>query len=741
MHKVIIFWLLLPCFGTSLRGQFTVTPAYPAVEGRNGTALPLAWLGGLNAPQWNATDLDGDGTGDLLLFDRAGDALLALRGTDDGYALAPELTAGFPADLISWVLLRDYDRDGIDDLIAYSAEFSGVRIYRGERGQDGILQFPAAPTYPGLTYPLGNGTTPVFITSIDYPAFDDLDGDGDLDLLTFSVAGGYVEYYRNQSVERGFATDTLIYTLDDECWGGFFETSLTPTLQLAEVAGACVRSALPVDVEPRHAGSTLLTLDANGNGLKDIMLGDISFNRIVLGFNTGTPEQAFISSQDDAWRAEGTSVDIASFPAAFHLDVDRDGARDIVVSPNQTLNAEDLNVGWYYRNVGTDAAPDFRYQTSELLVEESIDFGSGSIPATFDYDADGRPDLIVGNTERYRETGTLAGQLRLYRNVTPAGGATAFAFVDDDYLQLSQYQATTSAFSPAFGDLDGDGDEDAIVGDRGGTLIYLRNTAGPDQPAVFDAPVFDYMGIDVVQFAKPVITDLDRDGLKDLVVGGFDGRIRFYRNVGTAGAPSFDPDPNATGNRLQLGGINTNVPGLTSGHPTPQVLDYGDRFVLITGNRAGNVEAYAFTDYQADFTVLNRRVASLDVGAFSNPTLADFNGNGLLEMIVGNQRGGVSFYTTDLLADKSTGLFSSPVKNLTIGATPNPTSGLLNVTDLPGTQVQYLRVLDATGRLLRQLAIPSVTQYTLDLAGLPPGLYLAQVTTDRGSGTVRLVVR
>ena len=44
-----------------------------------------------------------------------------------------------------------------------------------------------------------------------------------------------------------------------------------------------------------------------------------------------------------------------------------------------------------------------------------------------------------------------------------------------------------------------------------------------------------------VGHAAPIMADFDRDGKRDLLVGEFGGGgIRYYRNVGTSGAPRFD---------------------------------------------------------------------------------------------------------------------------------------------------------------------------------------------------------
>jgi hypothetical protein len=732
-----LFLLLLPL---GLVAQIDLRPALPEVRDLAGERLAQAWLGGLNAPQYQSADLDGDGTKDLIVFDRAGDALVALRGDGGGnYSVAPELAAGFPTDLTAWLLLRDYDGDGNDDLFTFSDAGDGFRVFRGRR-EGGRLTYSDEATYLGLRYPFNNGTIPIFVTPTDYPAVADIDGDGDLDILTFSAGGGYLEYFRNQSVEEGFGRDTLIYTLEDECWGGFFESGLSSALDLGSGPDDCFgMSPAESPLEFRHAGSTTLALDYNGDGVQDIMLGDVSFNYIVLGLNNGTTEEAWIAEQDATWPSDGVTVDVTFFPGIYHLDVDQDGARDLVAAPSQTLNAEDMEVGWYYRNRGSDARPDFDFQQKDWLVGSSIDLGTAAHPAVLDYDADGRPDLVIANREAYNDDFIADSRLHLYRNVTPAGGPVAFRKVDDDFLGFSRYQSTGSAYSPAFGDLDGDGDTDMVVGQRSGELLYLENTAGPGAPPDFADPVFEFQGIDAGQLSRPAIADLDRDGRADLVVGGFDGRIRYYRNVGDTGTPRFNPDLTAAGNTIQLGGINTNVPGFSTSHPTPTVVTYADRFLLLNGSRTGTLRAYEFDDPTATFPILEDSIAGLDVGGFSDPALADFDGDGLLELVVGNERGGVSYYLTDLEAGRTTSLFAPVVQDFSITAFPNPTAGRVELSDLPGTQVQWLSVIGSDGRLVRRVALPGVGRYTLELGDLPGGLYLVSLRTEEGVATVRLI--
>lgn len=48
------------------------------------------------------------------------------------------------------------------------------------------------------------------------------------------------------------------------------------------------------------------------------------------------------------------------------------------------------------------------------------------------------------------------------------------------------------------------------------------------------------IGVESPGFASPAFADVDGDGLRDLVVGQFSqGKMHFFKNIGTAKAPKF----------------------------------------------------------------------------------------------------------------------------------------------------------------------------------------------------------
>ena len=91
---------------------------------------------------------------------------------------------------------------------------------------------------------------------------------------------------------------------------------------------------------------------------------------------------------------------------------------------------------------------------------------------------------------------------------------------------------------PSFADIDGDGDLDAFVGSSDGTTRFFRNTGTATAPSFVSAAVPSGLN-GVGSNSAPTFADIDNDGDLDAFVGASDGTTRFFRNTGTAAAPAF----------------------------------------------------------------------------------------------------------------------------------------------------------------------------------------------------------
>ncbi len=704
---------------------------------RQGIDLQLAWAGGLNFIQASEIDLNGDGLKDLFLFDRSYTSghkpVILLRTAATGTA-AYRVTRDYDNvppfnELHDWCLLRDYNCDGKEDIFTYSS--AGFSVFKnvssGGQPAFDLVKFRVNSNYVS---PSGaSAWANLFISQVDLPGIADIDGDGDLDILTFSLLGSYMEYHKNLSMETYGHCDSLLYEVRNKCWGYFAENFSNNSVTLnvpcqfnvpnPEIGLGDLEAEPDTGDDSRaHAGSATTILDLNGDGVMEVLLGDISYNNLVALYNGGTVANAIMTSEDTLFPSYNTSVDLFIFPGAYHLDLDGDGRRDLLVSPNATSLSHNYESMWYYRNNGSDASPLFNLQQRNLFQDRMIEFGEGAIPVPFDENGDGLMDLIVANHGYFAPAGNYAGKVALLRNVGTITNP-AFDLVTDDYAGLSTSGIGLS-MHPAFGDLDGDGDLDMIIGDLQGRMHYFRNNAtGPiAQFQLQQANITNSLGavIDVGQFAAPLLHDLDDDGLLDLIIGERNGNLNHYRNTGTAAAPQW------TLITEDLGGVRTVEWWNITGHSTPVIYRnaLGEREMLL-GSESGALYRYGGIDGNLDGTWarLDTAFLGIDDGARTTLCLHDFTGDGALDMVIGNFRGGLSFWRSDEVSTVA----QEARRTAAFSLFPNPARDAVEVMaeqELPPGSQWVLR--DALGRVV--LALPARgPRATIPLAGITEGLY------------------
>jgi hypothetical protein len=710
----------------------------------DGVPLDNPFTGGLNNPQLSAADLNNDGIEDLYIFDRNGNIHLTFinEGTpnEPSYLFAPEYADNFPS-CVNWVILKDYNDDGIEDLFThFSVPFQGITVYTGSYNAQDELVFEIFPFccegFDALFYEQFNGnTTQVFISNVDYPSLNDVDGDGDLDILTFGAGGGYVEYFQNQSVEMGYGADSLLYKREDICWGKFYEASFSEEISLSDDPNTCSTGFTGGGgADQRHPGSTLLTFDEDNDGDLEILLGDVNFPKLNFLRNGGDAEDAYMTEQDPTYPSYDVPIQIPNFPASFMLDINNDGLNDLIASPNSIDGTPNREVVWFYENTGSNELPVFEYQQSDLLVEEMIDLGSGAHPTFVDVNADGLLDIVVGNDGYFNTNfaSTRDPRLTLFLN-TGTETDPSFDLVDDDWLGLGQFGDETYNLAPTFGDMDGDGDQDLLIGEQDGNIFYAENTAGAGNPMIFGPFDFSWMDIDVGLNSHPFVIDLDRDGKLDLLIGERNGNINFLPNQGTVTEPFFDPEMANAPNDPAVGDITTQLPtDLSAGNSAPFVLDYGDQALLVAGSQAGPVQVYSdvLDNIYGLFTLANPNLGGFQQGKQTSPAFADINNDGFLECLVGNLRGGLVLYSTDLEKDEFSFTYD-PSENWQVSLFPNPTREELTINLGTGAFGQYeVQILDGMGRLVQTVSVDGQQENTLNVAGLTSGMYWLVISNE-----------
>ena len=720
------------------------------ITNEEGQLLPMSLAGGLNAPQLSAADLNNDGIQDLYIFDRVGNKHLTFLNTGitgtSSYRFEPSYAANFPVAL-NWVLLRDFDNDGIVDLFTFpNLQISGIMVHKGYYENDqlkfNLIEFDR-PLNVLYFSPSSGSDLPIFVSNIDYPAIDDMDCDGDLDVLTFNSTGGYIELYENQSVERGFGLDTLIFSLRERCWGGLFESGNSNVVDLAPSAGQCFSPLLSeTPIEVRHTGSTLLTFDADNDDDKDLILGDISFNSLNFLTNHGDCQLAWMNEQDASFPSDGSSVDLPVFPAAFYLDVNNDGVEEILVAPGVDAGGENKEVLWEYQQGGGEGLSNFNLIQKDWLVEGMVDLGENAYPCFIDFNQDELLDIVIGNGTFYEPLGARNAAVFLFENVGSAE-TPAYQLKEEDVFQLNQFSQAATNFAPTFGDLDDDGDLDALIGEINGQLFFARNTAGMGQPMQFAAVQYGYMGIDIGFNSHPQLIDVNEDGLLDILIGEQSGNINYFQNQGTKEFPVFESDPNITPNNMSFGGVVAPTDGLAfSGHSSPFLTKVEEELTLFVGNRIGTVQIYSNIEGNIAGTfTLEGEVDGIDAGAESIIALADIDQDVFLDLVVGNQRGGISLWKTPYPKFKNVSSTEVRKKTMLISSlTPNPASSELRIQRLGNDYDDWqVELYSPNGKRL-WLQKGNGKSSLVPLENYPAGIYFIRVIVESQSQTEKVVI-
>ncbi|MDX1906952.1 MAG: FG-GAP-like repeat-containing protein [Bacteroidia bacterium] len=737
IHLVVCLALLL--LTHRLIGQdWRLSNSIP-VFGSNGTQLPFAWSGGMNTPQFSSTDMNLDGIDDLVIFEREGALFRVFLGKgipgQTAYYYSPRHVSNFDScDCIQWALMRDYNCDGIKDIFCGQGSGQNFRVYEGVvYGGDSVgfeLRYNPIQTQASSLLNL-------YQTLTDIPAIEDVDYDGDLDIVASQAGFNSFALHRNYSMEYQGNCDSLIYVRETGCWGHFFENSTTNTLYVADTV-FCRRSDGSEPPVSRHEGSSLLVLDTNADSLVDILLGDVSYRTAVMAYNHGTIGHAFMDSVEVLYPQLDSSINVILFPAFYYEDVNYDKVKDLIVAPNIFSGAENINQVVWYENLGQDNMVDFSFRDRTLLAPEQIDAGVFSSPLFFDYNGDGLQDLVVvaSNTNYITADTVLGGTIEshLYKN-TGTASSPAFTLITRNYLNLFQLAPGIQGLTPALGDIDGDGDQDMMVGNNLGTLYLLQNVAPAGQPASFmpvvTNPVKDQnqILIDAGSQSAPELYDIDQDGDLDLFIGNQAGRIQYYQNTGTAQQAAFTLVTTTWGDIKLSDQYNS----LFSGNARPRFIDYDDDGVveLAAGEVTGVVEIYENISQAASGPLVKAGdLFGYDFGAYASAAAAKLDNTGKYTWAIGNSMGGVMLYRWEV-ADTflATDADAPLARDTGIRLYPNPSAGMFTLDLEPDWFRKgpvYLTVMDITGRHIWTGQADGVRS-SLDLSGQPSGIYLLRI--------------
>jgi hypothetical protein len=474
-------------------------------------------------------DFNGDGHLDLLLGNLSSEAEFFInKGTG-------EFTFNFDTTVLSTIYDGSHiangtypafvELDGDDKLEIVISGYGGILYYQNKGTISNPVWLKNDFVFADVNSQIGTDAK---------PAFADLDGDGDLDLV---VGIG----------ESLFGGPTAGVTL------GFRNTgdSTSPNFVLD--------NSLVTGIPDIGLNSYPTFIDLDNDGDYDLLLGR-DLQTFYYYVNTGTPQAPTWTRNTSLFSGvEATTY----WKNPIFADVDGDNDFDLIYGT-------DSGILYVYENKGTPTSPSFQYNGNYFSVIK-LD-GSGASVSFADYDNNGTFDMVSGiwtgkmtyfknegtkNNPKFKKTTMPFSSMGVssysspmfvdldkdndYDIVTGALAGTISYFVNTN----GNFVANNSIFGsidvgyfsyPAFADLNGDGNIDMLVGaETASDVKFFLNTG--DNNFVVDNSFMQ--GVTFTSNARPAFADVDNDGDYDLVIGRTFGTLNYYENIGTPQTPQW----------------------------------------------------------------------------------------------------------------------------------------------------------------------------------------------------------
>ncbi|WNB77436.1 PKD domain-containing protein [Methylomonas koyamae] len=529
----------------------------------------------------------------------------------------------------------DLDADGDLDMLIGNSN-GQINYFRNE-GTSKVFQF----ANQGLVTDGANAA--IDIGSYAAPYAYDIDGDQDFDLLV-GDSNGYVYVLENTGNKQtanwtnkgilklanganldvgSYATPKVYAVGSDNDWDLIIGNS-NGNLAIYENTGSINTPAWVDNGDIQDNTGALvdigsyavpLLVDHDGDGDKDLYIGE-SGGKVVLLINQGSGQSPVWANQGFLSDSSANAIDVGSY--ATPTIALTSGAE----KSDFWIGNSDGQIVWYQQNANSPLA-----WQSKSNPFNNVDVGSYASPARVDYDANGIWDLVVGNSDGY---------LQLINNLgTEHSPIFRPGEILKDLLGVAIDSGTYA--SPAFSDLDQDGDDDLVVGNGNGQLLNFVNTGSPTIPQW--APQ-GFIGnssgtaYDIGSYSSPFFFDWDNDGDEDIVAGNSNGNLYLIRNAGSPSVAKWDSP--------SLISDNAGVIDVGS-YAKPLVADFNadGRLDLLVGNSDGVIYRYENISQSSSiiWALKDAQLAKADVGSYAAPVAFNLDGDIDEDLLIGNSSG------------------------------------------------------------------------------------------------------
>lgn len=529
--------------------------------------------------------------------------------------------------------------------------------------------------------------------------FADIDNDDDLDFFSGNSAGT-VKFYENIGTQTNFNFKFI-----------------TNEWQNLYIVGTLAENSL-------HGASSLDFIDINDDDDLDLFWGDFFSNSLYFIENQGNSISPDMQRISDVYPINSDSVNTSGFNMPRFTDIDSDGDYDLFVSVLYDPTVPQSLM--FYENTGNAQSANHILRTNDFL--KTLDVGNNSSPVFVDIDNDGDLDLFIGSFNNPN------GSIHFLEN-TGTVSNPSFYYSDSQYFNIMSDLVVT----PAFGDLDNDGDYDLLAGKLNGTIDFYLNNGTPVS-ANFQNSILlrnnNDDSIDVGSSSSPFLMDVDGDSDLDLAIGGFNGKLSFYENTGNPASYEFTSNPAYFGT-LDIGD-----------NSTPFFIDYNEDDVLDLFSGSRNGEMFYFrndgNNISPIWNLITNQFIHDNFGGNTFPCFFDIDNDTDSDLFLGNVKGGLYFYLNSMITSVAEWELT-PVDNYSIATFPNPFNPSTRIKySIPDNGFVNLSVYNLLGEKIAQLVneIKTAGEYEseFDGSGLASGVYIAKLVSNNNHHTIKMIL-
>ncbi|MGY8951408.1 MAG: T9SS type A sorting domain-containing protein, partial [Flavobacteriales bacterium] len=245
---------------------------------------------------------------------------------------------------------------------------------------------------------------------------------------------------------------------------------------------------------------------------------------------------------------------------------------------------------------------------------------------------------------------------------------------------------------------------DLIVGDADGKIHLFTNNG-----TTFNVNTPNFENIDVGYFATPQIIDVNRDGLRDLIIGNKKGTISYFQNTGTQTTPNFSTET------TNWGGIDIDSSYIQNGFSSPKLVDINGEYHLFSGSISG--KTYLHNNIEGNlyglFTQLNSINNNVWEGGKTSISLSYLDNDSLIDLIIGNQCGGIAYFKGDSTIYTS----NNEIQN-TFTIYPNPATHIIYIVNI---KKETINIYNSIGEL-----VISTKKDKINIKNLAAGIYFVK---------------